>query len=206
MACKNRNVLIHGGMQKPPRAWTSLASPLGDVVLVSTDTALESVTFASATRDADLVRADRHPILDEARYQLSQYFQAERRCFDLPLSLRGTAFQRACWDSLLRIPYGETRSYAQQASALGDARKARAVGAANGSNPWAIVIPCHRVVASDGKLGGYAGGVAIKQLLLELEARQAGNARGQRVLGLHDLNVVGRASLTASARGFNSTP
>jgi O-6-methylguanine DNA methyltransferase len=102
--------------------------------------------------------------------QILEYLEGKRDAFDLALDLRGTDFQRRVWQELLRIPYGETRSYGEIARGLGlPLRAARAVGAANGSNPIALVVPCHRVVASGGKLGGYGGGLPLKRRLLALE-------------------------------------
>ena len=101
--------------------------------------------------------------------QVQEYLAGKRREFDLPLDLRGTPFQIACWEALLAIPYGEKRTYAQQAVAVGRPAAVRAVGAANGANPVAIVVPCHRVVAAGGKLGGYGGGLPLKARLLALE-------------------------------------
>lgn len=105
----------------------------------------------------------------EAARQLTEYLAGRRCVFDLPLDLRGTDFQRAVWHELVRIPYGEVRSYADVACAVGAARAVRAVGAANGANPVAIVVPCHRVISAGGGLGGYAGGVALKRRLLMME-------------------------------------
>jgi len=101
--------------------------------------------------------------------QLTEYLEGKRRGFELPLDLRGTPFQRAVWEELLRIPYGATRTYAELARAVGRPEAVRAVGAANGANPVALVVPCHRVVATGGKLGGYGGGLALKARLLALE-------------------------------------
>jgi O-6-methylguanine DNA methyltransferase len=109
--------------------------------------------------------------------QLGEYLEGKRRRFELPLDLRGTPFQRAVWEELLRIPYGETRSYAEVARALGRPQAVRAVGAANGANPVAIVVPCHRVVATGGKLGGYGGGLPLKKRLLVLERAEPGGGR-----------------------------
>lgn len=106
--------------------------------------------------------------------QLTEYFAGQRREFDLPLDLHGTDFQRSVWQRLLQIPYGQRCSYGQIAADLGDLKLVRAVGAANGSNPVSIVVPCHRVVGSDGALTGYAGGVERKRYLLDLEARVTG--------------------------------
>lgn len=108
-------------------------------------------------------------VLDQAEIQLGEYFAGTRRHFDLRLDPRGTAFQRSAWAYLRTIAFGSTVSYAQQAAGLGDPRKARAVGAANGRNPLSIVVPCHRVVASGGGLTGFAGGLPAKAWLLEHE-------------------------------------
>ena len=107
--------------------------------------------------------------LDRAETQLAEYFRGTRREFDLDLDLAGTAFQRSAWEVLRTIPYGATLSYGQQAAALGDPAKARAVGAANGRNPLSIVVPCHRVVAAGGALTGFAGGLGTKAWLLDHE-------------------------------------
>jgi O-6-methylguanine DNA methyltransferase len=110
---------------------------------------------------------------DYAR-ELGEYFAGSRREFSFPLDLRGTEFQLACWRALLAIPYGETRSYADIARAVGRPQGFRAVGMANNRNPIAIVVPCHRVIASDGSLCGYGGGLDIKRKLLELEGALSG--------------------------------
>jgi O-6-methylguanine DNA methyltransferase len=106
--------------------------------------------------------------------ELEEYFAGKRREFSFPLDLRGTDFQLACWRALLAIPYGETRSYANIARAVGKANAFRAVGMANNRNPIAIVVPCHRVIASDGTLCGYGGGLDVKRKLLELEGALSG--------------------------------
>jgi len=101
--------------------------------------------------------------------QILEYLEGKRVAFELPLDLRGTKFQSAVWQALLEIPYGETRSYAEIATAVGQPNALRAVGAANGANPVALVVPCHRVIASDGRLGGYGGGLRLKAKLLAME-------------------------------------
>ena len=101
--------------------------------------------------------------------ELNEYFAGKRREFSFPLDLRGTPFQLACWNALLAIPYGETRSYRDQAEAIGHPKAFRAVGMSNNRNPIAIVVPCHRVIASSGSLCGYGGGLALKQRLLDME-------------------------------------
>lgn len=109
------------------------------------------------------------PLSDQAATQLSEYFAGGRKSFDLPLSPKGTPFQAAIWNALLHIPFGETRSYGQIAAAIGNHKATRAVGMACNRNPIWIVIPCHRVVGTSRKLTGYAGGLEMKQWLLQLE-------------------------------------
>ncbi|MFV0253606.1 MAG: methylated-DNA--[protein]-cysteine S-methyltransferase [Beutenbergiaceae bacterium] len=120
-------------------------------------------------------------VLDTAIDQLAEYFAGQRTSFDLPLEPTGTEFQRSAWVALTQIPYGRTISYGEQARLMGNANKARAVGAANGKNPIPIVVPCHRVVGSNGALTGFAGGVGVKQWLLahELQVRSRATP-GQR--------------------------
>jgi O-6-methylguanine DNA methyltransferase len=112
-----------------------------------------------------------------AAAQIGEYLGGKRRRFELPVDLRGTSFQRAVWEELLRIPFGETRTYAEIARAVGRPAAVRAVGAANGANPIALVVPCHRVVATGGKLGGYGGGLPLKKRLLALERAEPGDGR-----------------------------
>ena len=110
-----------------------------------------------------------NPLLAEAISQLRAYFAGQLRRFELPLDLAGTEFQKRVWLELTRIPYGETRSYQEMAKAVGAPKAVRAVGAANGANPVAIVVPCHRVIGANGKLTGYGGGLPLKRRLLSLE-------------------------------------
>ncbi len=133
--------------------------------LAATDHGLSELSFGEAAP----ARNDDHPVLQETVRQLTEYFLGERREFSLPLDLHGTQFQLRVWNALLAIPYGETRSYAELARAVGSPKGVRAVGRANGVNPVAIIVPCHRVIASDGTLCGYGGGLEIKRKLLELE-------------------------------------
>ncbi len=118
-------------------------------------------------------RQEAHPVLREAERQLTNYFERDLRHFDVPLDLRGTEFQKKVWQALLDIPYGETRSYAALATSIESPKAVRAVGAANGANPVAIIVPCHRVIASSGTLGGYSAGLDVKRLLLALESATA---------------------------------
>jgi methylated-DNA-[protein]-cysteine S-methyltransferase len=147
-----------------------LATPIGDLVL-SGQERLEAISF-DPHRGACPVRSDwtrDDGAFADAQLQLTEWFAGTRRDFDLDLASIGTPFQRRVWDALVEIPYGLTTTYAALARNVGGG--ARAVGAANGANPFAIVVPCHRLVASDGKLTGYAGGVDRKRWLLDLEAR-----------------------------------
>jgi O-6-methylguanine DNA methyltransferase len=134
--------------------------------------AVSSKTFArelaADSGEMEWKRED-HSLLQEATRQLTRYFRGNLREFRLPLDLRGTAFQKRVWKALLRIPYGETRSYADVAKAIGSPKAVRAVGGANGANPVAIIVPCHRVIASDGTLGGFGSGLDCKRKLLTLE-------------------------------------
>jgi methylated-DNA-[protein]-cysteine S-methyltransferase len=115
---------------------------------------------------------DSSPILEKAKAELDEYFHHKRTIFDIPLLFTGTEFQNNVWRALLKIPYGKTISYREQASRLGMPTKVRAVANANGANPISIFVPCHRVIGSNGTLSGYAGGIDAKQTLLQLEARE----------------------------------
>jgi len=146
-----------------------LDSPIGRLRLVSNGTHLVKITFEGQGDAAagDLESSD--PVLASTASQLNEYFRGERDSFDLPLAPQGTPFQQAVWDALADIPYGELRSYRDIAETIGNTAAVRAVGAANGRNPLPIVVPCHRVIGSDGSLTGFAGGLPAKTLLLQLE-------------------------------------
>lgn len=122
----------------------------------------------AVTHPAERIRVQRH--LDQFEDELRQYIDGDLQVFKTPIVLRGTPFQNAVWGELLKIPYGHTNSYEEIARKLGDEKKTRAVGQANGCNCLAIIVPCHRVIRADGKLGGYGGGLPRKQRLLELES------------------------------------
>ena len=143
-----------------------IASPIGALTLVASERGLLRIDFGDARTDGEEHSPER---LAPYAAQLDEYFSGARRDFEFPLDLRGTDFQQRCWRALLAIPYGETRSYGQLARSVGCAAGFRAVGQANHRNPIPIVVPCHRVIASDGKLAGYGGGLHIKRALLELE-------------------------------------
>ena len=165
--------------------YTHMHSPVGPLLLAADDGGLMLIEFESprhpATRGNDW-REGSNDVLTEARTQLDAYFNGGRRVFDLPLSPRGTPFQREVWQALQRIGYGETISYAQLATWIGKPRAMRAVGAANGRNPLPIVVPCHRVIGADGSLTGFGGGLPTKQFLLALEGVLPGQGRPVRRL------------------------
>ena len=142
----------------------------GDVRLRLTagDAGIRAIQFAPFAESGALPGVA-NPLLAEAVRQLRAYFKGELREFELPLDLAGTEFQLRVWRELTRIPYGETRSYQDMARAIGAPKAVRAVGAANGANPIAIVVPCHRVIGAGGKLVGYGGGLPLKRRLLSLE-------------------------------------
>jgi methylated-DNA-[protein]-cysteine S-methyltransferase len=121
----------------------------------------------------DLIESPDHPVLRAAEKQLREYFAGKRSRFDLKLDFVGTPFQKKVWRALLKIPFGETRSYGDIARQVGSPKAVRAVGAANGRNPISIVAPCHRVIGSNGKLIGFAGGLPVKEYLLEMERKRA---------------------------------
>jgi methylated-DNA-[protein]-cysteine S-methyltransferase len=160
-------------------------SPVGILTLLAEERGLTAVLW-----DCDVVdrcdpaadRDDRHPLVEDAKRQLREYFAGTRTRFDVPLALHGTPFQLAVWKLLCEIPYGETVSYGEQARRLGDVRKVRAVAGANARNPVSIIVPCHRVIGKNGDLTGFGGGLARKKLLLDLELGvksllRPGNAR-----------------------------
>ena len=152
--------------------YAQIASPIGPLNLAVSDKGAVALEFhrddfPRERKSISWVHADAKaaPFSD----QLDEYFAGRRRDFTFPLDLRGTPFQLACWRALLAIPYGETRTYADIARVVGKLQAFRAVGMANNRNPIAIVVPCHRVIASDGTLCGYGGGLDLKRRLLELE-------------------------------------
>lgn len=152
--------------------FTTIDSPVGPLLLAAGDDGLRTIEFHAAAhpvRREDDWQAGDHPLLQRARRQLDEYFAGERRTFDLPLAPRGTEFQRETWQALASIPYGSTISYAELALRVKRPKAMRAVGAANGRNPLPIVLPCHRVIGTDGSLTGFGGGLPTKQYLLELE-------------------------------------
>ena len=146
----------------------TISSPVGWLRLVARGDRLVGVRFERSRAPDDDGAAD-HPVLREAARQLAEYFAGARRAFDLPLAPEGNPFQRLVWDALLDIPFGRTSSYGELARRIGRPDTARAVGAANGANPIAILVPCHRVIGADGSLTGYGGGLGNKRWLLRHE-------------------------------------
>jgi methylated-DNA-[protein]-cysteine S-methyltransferase len=154
--------------------YTWMESPVGRLLLAGDEAGLRSVSFLTSNR-ADVVREDwveDGVALRDVERQLRDYFAGELREFDLELAPTGTEFQLRVWRQLRAIPYGETISYGELAKRVGNAQASRAVGLANGCNPIAIIVPCHRVIGSDGSLTGFGGGLRNKQILLELESGQ----------------------------------
>jgi methylated-DNA-[protein]-cysteine S-methyltransferase len=148
----------------------SFDTPVGPLRATADESALREIAWPGRSQQrAPMVAGGPHPVLDALIAQLDEYFAGDRVEFDLPLAPQGTEFQLAAWLLLRQIPYGETITYGEQARRLGDPRKARAVGAANGRNPLSIVVPCHRVVGSNGHLTGFGGGVENKAWLLDHE-------------------------------------
>lgn len=173
---------------------TTVASPVGPLFLAASDSGLVALEFDARLPDQQTIRPNPRDLREENHsrksrvfqfedstramraysQQLEEYFAGKRREFACALDLRGTDFQRACWRALLTIPYGETRSYGDIARVVGRPQGFRAVGMANNRNPVAIIVPCHRVIASDGTLCGYGGGLDVKRKLLELEGALRG--------------------------------
>jgi O-6-methylguanine DNA methyltransferase len=153
-------------------AW--IESPVGLLRAGASDTALELLEFAAAD-STQIPTGASTPLLEQTRRELAEYFAGKRQCFEVPVRFPGTPFQERVWTVLCGIGYGERISYLEQSRRVGDMKAIRAVAQANGQNPIAIIVPCHRVINEGGKLGGYGGGLLRKQYLLDLE-------RGDRLL------------------------
>jgi methylated-DNA-[protein]-cysteine S-methyltransferase len=150
-----------------------MKSPVGVLKLVASNKGLVAILWENDKPNRvpfkSLMEKSDHPILKETETQLNAYFAGKLEKFSLPLDASGTEFQKQVWNALLTIPFGQTRSYKQIAEKIGNPKAIRAVGAANGRNPISIVVPCHRVIGADGKLTGFAGGLATKKFLLDVE-------------------------------------
>ncbi|MBK7845374.1 MAG: methylated-DNA--[protein]-cysteine S-methyltransferase [Bdellovibrionales bacterium] len=159
-------------------AYSRASSPVGELGILVSDLGLHAVFWEkeldkenNKSNIQSIKYSETHPMMALTRKQLCEYFTGKRFGFSLPLVMEGTAFQKSAWEQLLRIPYGETISYLEQATRLGDSKKARAVGVANSKNPISIVVPCHRVIAKSGELAGFGGGIENKRILLDLERK-----------------------------------
>ena len=160
-------------------------APFGVVTVVGSDLGIRFVMFDNDAHPKPLERlriseTAIHDSVNNAITQLDEYFDGSRRNFDLPLDLQGTEFQVAAWNALAEIPYGHTASYGQQAASIGRPRAVRAIGGANGRNPVAIVLPCHRIVGADGSLTGFGGGIEVKKWLLDHEQTVLHSATSNR--------------------------
>lgn len=154
----------------PPLYQAQFRSPLGRINVTASNEAITSVLFVEDDSATPLNPSS--PLVEECARQLEAYFSGSLTQFDLPLAPAGTAFQQWVWEMLEQVPYGRTAAYGELAQRLGDANLTRAVGTANGSNPIAVIIPCHRIIGADGTLTGYAGGLWRKQWLLRHESAQ----------------------------------
>ncbi len=168
---------------------TVMTTPVGELTLVASGRGLRAILWPDddgrvpldlAGADAEVDDARAADILEQATRELAEYFAGTRTQFDVALDPQGTPFQMAAWRTLQTIPFGQTISYGQQARAMGDARKARAVGGANGRNPLSIIVPCHRVVGANGSLTGFGGGMSAKAWLLDHEKRVLAGSRAAR--------------------------
>lgn len=151
--------------------FTHYQSPMGTMTIQACDDGVLGAWFETQTTQPDDIglKDDQHPVLVSTMKQLGEYFSGERTHFELPIAAKGTLFQQQVWGALMKIPYGETWSYQDIANEIDNPKAVRAVGLANGKNPISIIVPCHRVIGKNGKLTGYAGGIEIKEKLLQLE-------------------------------------
>ncbi|MDO9183625.1 MAG: methylated-DNA--[protein]-cysteine S-methyltransferase [Bacteriovorax sp.] len=149
-----------------------ISSPIGTLFLIANDNALISLDIISTSLFEEAIKSENHSILNLTHQQLDEYFLKKRTSFDLPLAPSGTVFQQKAWKALSKIPFGKVWSYGEQAKFLKSPKASRAVGGANGKNPIPIIIPCHRVIGSTGKLIGYSGGMKMKIGLLKHEGHQ----------------------------------
>ena len=153
-----------------------MPSPVGVLKLIASDNCLTAILWENdnprRVRSNPVTEDNEHPVLLETERQLNEYFSGRRKVFTVKLDFVGTEFQKSVWRALVAIPFGETRSYGELARQLGNVKAMRAVGAANSRNPISIIGPCHRVIGASGKLTGYAGGLKVKEFLLNLESRQ----------------------------------
>lgn len=168
----------------PSVSWAAMPSRIGTIRVAATPRGICKIALGRETApdffqwlERRIGPAPRRPergdLATLALDQIAEYLKGQRQTFDLPLDLRGTDFQRQVWSAVAAVPYGQTRTYAEIAQAIGRPQAARAVGAANGANPLPLVVPCHRVIGSDGSLTGYGGGLDVKRRLLAMESQNA---------------------------------
>jgi len=153
--------------------YQKINSPIGPICIATDGEFLRILAIGNnwrALKDSlgDIIE-DKHQILSQTKNQLDEYFAYQRTKFDVPIRFNGTAFQNLAWNALLKVPYGETKSYAQQAELIGNPKAVRAIGRANGLNPISIIVPCHRIIGKSGKLRGYASGLKDKEYLINVE-------------------------------------
>jgi methylated-DNA-[protein]-cysteine S-methyltransferase len=167
-------VNIKGNQNVDPVYYRWLESPIGPLLLAGSNSGLRVLSFGNGKcpRNIDPEWGLDNSAFQDVVEQVQSYFAGERTDFDVRLELQGTDFQKSVWMALREIPYGETISYKELAKTVGNPKAVRAVGAANGANPIAIIVPCHRVIGNDGSLTGFGGGLPLKRRLLELESRQ----------------------------------
>lgn len=167
---------LHGRL-----SYKLIASPIGVLKLVASEKGLVAILWENdnprRVHLGDVVEEALHPMLVRTEMELREYFAGKRHAFSVPLDVRGTTFQKQVWKALLAIPFGETRTYGDLARQLGNSEASRAVGAANGRNPIAIIVPCHRVIGATGNLTGFAGGLEAKAHLLSLEGANIRNLK-----------------------------
>ena len=163
-------------------ARTTVKAPFGTLTVVASDAGVRFCMFDNESHPKSMagmkiVEDPGHPVVAQAVQQLNEYFSGTRQHFSVKVDLHGTDFQVAAWKALAQVPYGQTWSYAQQAASIGRPTATRAIGAANGRNPVAVILPCHRIIGANGALTGFGGGISTKQWLLEHEKKNS-HARG----------------------------
>ena len=147
-------------------------TPVGKIMIADNGEAVTNIYFRDEAKLKEDFVLNETKLIKKTFLELMEYFNGERKFFDIPLAPEGTEFQMKCWKALLDIPYGEIRTYGQIAESIGNPKACRAVGLSNNRNPISIIIPCHRVIGANGKLVGYAGGLQVKEYLLKLEGRK----------------------------------
>jgi len=156
-----------------PEAKHIMESPIGQLAIFADEEAIHAVLFVKEKESFPAEKKSGHPLIEQCTEQLGEYFAGKRTVFDLPLQQKGSVFQQKVWEQLLHINYGKTISYLELSKRVGDVKAIRAVGTTNGKNQLAIIVPCHRVIGSDGSLTGYAGELWRKKWLLEHEGKFA---------------------------------